>query len=61
MPLFYNEEEHLEKVIVDIPRRSFTLISDNGDTKLIECNAEQFMRVLDVVRNMLTTEEVTYV
>ena len=59
--MFYDEEEKLEKVIVDIPRRSFTLISDNGDTKLIECNAEQFMRVLDVVRNMLTTEEVTYV
>ena len=59
--MFYDEEEKLEKVIVDITSRSFTLISDSGDTKRIECNAEQFMRVLDVVRNMLTTEEVTYV
>tara|TARA_B100001989_G_scaffold247184_1_gene219049 strand:- start:230 stop:409 length:180 start_codon:yes stop_codon:yes gene_type:complete len=59
--MFYDEEEKLEKVIVDITSRSFTLISDSGDTKRIDCNAEQFMRVLDVVRNMLTTEEVTYV
>ena len=59
--MFYDEEEKLEKVIVDIPSRSFTIVSDSGDTKRIDCNAEQFMRVLEVVREMLTSEEVTYV
>jgi hypothetical protein len=59
--MFYNEEETLNKVLVDIQSRTFTLISDEGDTKRIECNAEQFMRVLEVVRESLTSEEVTYV
>ena len=34
--MFYNEEETLEKVIVDIPSRTFTIISDKGDTKRID-------------------------
>mgnify|MGYP001426241440 FL=1 len=59
--MFYDEEEKLEKVIVDITSRSFTIVSDTGDTKRIDCDAEQFMRVLEVVRDMLTSEEVTYV
>tara|TARA_B100002019_G_scaffold259895_1_gene245581 strand:+ start:111 stop:293 length:183 start_codon:yes stop_codon:yes gene_type:complete len=60
--MFYNnEEETLEQVVVDITSRTFTLISDKGDTKRIECNAEQFMKVLEVVRESLTSEEVTYV
>ena len=60
--MFYDpDNETLSKVIVDITSRTFTLISDKGDTKRIECNAEQFMKVLEVVRESLTSEEVTYV
>ena len=60
--MFYDKDnEELSKVIVDITSRTFTLISESGDTKQIPCDAEQFMAVLEVVREMLTSEEVEYV
>jgi len=59
--MFYDEEETLEKVIVDIPKRTFTIVSSSGDTKQIPCNAEQFMRVLEAVREMVPTNDVSYV
>ena len=59
--MFYDEEETLEKVIVDIPKRNFTIVSSSGDTKQIPCNAEQFMRVLEAVREMVPTNDVSYV
>ena len=37
--MFYDEQESLQKVIVDIPSRTFTIVSDKGDTKQIACNA----------------------
>ena len=59
--MFYDEEETLEKVIVDIPKRTFTIVSSSGDTKQIPCNAEQFMRVLEIVREMVPVTDVSYV
>ena len=60
--MFYDpDNETLSKVIVDITSRTFTLISESGDTKQIPCDAEQFMAVLEVVREMLSVEEVEYV
>ena len=59
--MFYDEQETLEKVIVDIPKRTFTIVSSRGDTKQIPCNAEQFMRVLEAVREMVPTNDVSYV
>ena len=59
--MFYDEEETLEKVIVDIPKRTFTIVCSSGDTKQIPCNAEQFMRVLEAVREMVPTNDVSYV
>ena len=59
--MFYDEQESLQKVIVDIPSRTFTIVSDKGDTKQIACNAEQFMRVLEVVREMVPVTDVSYV
>ena len=59
--MFYDEQETLEKVIVDIPKRTFTIVSSGGDTKQIPCNAEQFMRVLEAVREMVPTNDVSYV
>ena len=59
--MFYDEQETLEKVIVDIPSRTFTIESSSGDTKQIPCNAEQFMRVLEAVREMVPTNDVSYV
>tara|TARA_Y100000401_G_scaffold38719_1_gene29258 strand:+ start:132 stop:311 length:180 start_codon:yes stop_codon:yes gene_type:complete len=59
--MFYDEQETLEKVIVDIPSRTFTIVSDKGDTKKISCNPDQFMRVLEVVREMVPVTDVSYV
>ena len=59
--MFYDEEETLEKVIVDIPKRTFTIVSSSGDTKQIPCNADQFMRVLEAVREMVPINDVSYV
>ena len=59
--MFYDESERLEKVIVDIPSRTFTIVSDKGDTKQISCNSDQFMRVLEVVREMVPITDVSYV
>ena len=61
LSMFYDEQETLEKVIVDIPKRTFTIVSSSGDTKQIPCNAEQFMRVLEAVREMVPTNDVSYV
>ena len=59
--MFYDEQETLEKVIVDIPKRTFTIVSSSGDTKQIPCNADQFMRVLEIVREMVPVTDVSYV
>ena len=59
--MFYDEQETLEKVIVDIPKRTFTIVSSSGDTKQIPCNADQCMRVLEAVREMVPTNDVSYV
>ena len=37
--MFYDESETLEKVIVDIPSRTFTIVGSSGDTKQISCNS----------------------
>ena len=63
----YNEEhqqdtmETLEKVIVDIPSRKFVLFSNTGDRKEVDCDMDQFMRVLDLVRELVPSDEVIYV
>ena len=59
--MFYDEQETLEKVIVDIPKRTFTIVGSSGDCKQIPCNADQFMRVLEAVREMVPTNDVSYV
>ena len=63
----HNEEhkqdtlEVLEQVIVDIASRKFVLIGNQGERKEIDCDMEQFMNVLNVIREIVPTEEVIYV
>tara|TARA_Y200000002_G_scaffold41618_1_gene30269 strand:+ start:7786 stop:7980 length:195 start_codon:yes stop_codon:yes gene_type:complete len=63
----HNEEhkqdtlEVLEQVIVDIASRKFVLIGNQGERKEIDCDMEQFMNVLNVIRELVPTEEVIYV
>ena len=63
----HNEEhkqdtlEVLEQVIVDIASRKFVLIGNQGERKEIDCDMEQFMNVLNVIRELTPIEQVTYV
>ena len=63
----HNEEhqrdtmETLEKVIVDIPSRKFVLFSNTGDRKEVDCDMDQFMRVLSLIRELVPSDEVIYV
>ena len=55
-------DEFLDKVTVDIPAKRFTLLSSEGNTKVIDCDdGDQFIRILDVVRDQCQSEEVVYV
>tara|TARA_R100000005_G_C4804848_1_gene94515 strand:+ start:64 stop:264 length:201 start_codon:yes stop_codon:yes gene_type:complete len=54
-------EEYLEKVVVDICAKSFTLYSDEGSTRIIDCEtSEQFMSVFLLVRDRLEEEQIKY-
>ena len=56
------DNETLDKITVDIPKRRFTLLSSDGNVKTLDCDdGDQFMRVLDVVRNSCLNNEVVYV
>ena len=56
------DDEFLDRVTVDITARRFTLLSSDGNVKTLDCDdGDQFMRVLDVVRNSCLNNEVVYV
>ncbi len=58
----FPDDEILDKITVDIPKRRFTLLSSDGNVKTIECNdGDEFIRVLDVVRESCLNDEVVYV
>ena len=53
--------EVLDKVTIDIPKKRFTLLSSKGISRTIDCeDGDEFIRVLDVVRNTCQTEQVVY-
>tara|TARA_R100000278_G_C5386850_1_gene134589 strand:- start:242 stop:436 length:195 start_codon:yes stop_codon:yes gene_type:complete len=54
-------EEFVENIIIDICSRSFLLVSDQGDEKIVECNTtDEFMSVLDVVTANLNDDQIEY-
>ena len=54
-------EEFVENIIIDICSRSFLLVSDRGDEKVVECNTtDEFMSVLDVVTANLNDDQIEY-
>jgi hypothetical protein len=58
----FPEEEYLDKVTVDIPRKRFTLLSDKGSVQSVDCdNGDEFLRVLEFVRETCTMNDVVYV
>ena len=54
-------EDYLKECVVDIPKRSFTLISDKAEAIELVCEEiEQFQRVLELVRSTCDVKEVSY-
>jgi hypothetical protein len=54
-------EEYLEKCIINPLSRTFYLFSNLGDRKEVSCETiEQFMNVLEVVRDKVSEDCLTY-
>lgn len=54
-------EEFLTRCVVDTIARKFYLYSSEGSEKVVECeDIEQFMNVLEVVRDQVHEEDVVY-
>ena len=60
---FYNDQgEVLDKITVDIPKRRFTLLGSDGYIRTIDCDdGDQFISILDIVRETCLNDEVVYV
>jgi hypothetical protein len=54
-------ETFVQGVVIDVCSRSFLLLSDQGDEKMVECEtAEQFMSVLEVCTSHLNEDQIEY-
>ena len=60
-PMTANTEEFLSRCVVDTLARKFYLYSSEGDERIVECETvDQFMSVLDVVRNQVDPDMLAY-
>jgi len=54
-------ETFVQGVVIDVCSRSFLLLSDQGDEKMVECETtEQFMNVLEVCTSHLNDDQIEY-
>ena len=55
------KDEYLTKCVVDTLKRTFYLYSSDGDERVVKCDTvDEFMSVLDVVRNTAPDDVVSY-
>ena len=55
------DDGFVNRTIIDVCRRSFLIISDDGEEKLVKCETpEQFMNVMEVVDKLLEPERIMY-
>ena len=55
------DDEHLTRVVIDTCSRTFRLYSNEGETKIVECdNMDEFMNVLELVRAVVDEDVVAY-
>ena len=56
------DDETVQDIIVDVCKKRITLISSEGETRLVNWeNTEQLMGVMDVVKDHADPEIITYV
>jgi len=54
-------QECVQGIVIDICSRSFLLLSDQGNERLVECDTvKEFMNVLEVVTENLDQEQIEY-
>ena len=54
-------DEHLTRVVIDTCSRTFRLYSNEGETKIVECdNMKEFMNVLTLVRGVVDDDVIAY-
>ena len=55
------DDEYLTKCVVDTLKRTFYLYSSDGDERVVKCDTvDEFMSVLDIVRNTAPDDVVSY-
>lgn len=48
-------------IVIDVCTRTFLLLSDQGNERLVECDTvDEFMNVLEVVTSNLTGDQIEY-
>ena len=56
-----NTAEYVEGIVIDICSRSFLLLSDQGDERMVQCDSvDEFMNVLEVVTDNLDDDQIEY-
>lgn len=54
-------QECVQGIVIDVCSRSFLLLSDQGNERLVECDTvQEFMNVLEVVTENLKPEQIEY-
>ena len=54
-------DDFILRVEIDICSRSFSLLRENGDSRLIKCDTkEEFIRILRVCDELLLPDQVVY-
>ena len=55
------DDDLVNRTIIDVCRRSFLIISDEGEERILSCETtEQFMDVMEVVTRLLEPERIKY-
>ena len=55
------DDDTLMEVVIDLCSRTFLLLSDEGQERIVTCdNTEQFMRVLKVCTDKLDEDQIYY-
>ena len=55
------DDDFVNRTIIDVSRRSFLIIADDGKEKMVTCETtEQFMDVMEVVTELLDPKRIKY-
>lgn len=55
------EQECVLGIVIDVCSRSFLLLSDQGNERMVECDTtKEFMNVLEVVTANLSKDQIQY-